>query len=148
LGLSAVIVFALVREKRTRRSRSHHLLRKTLTKKEIWYDFFARFGSGFAYLGAASWVTSYFVHSYHVPLIQAGALGTLMTAVGVIGYPLGGVLSDRIFGRRAVTILMGVAGIGILIYENWPVTASVDLESQRRNMETCAEDNWSEGIKT
>lgn len=92
-----------------------HLMKQTLAKRTIWYDAMARFGSGFAYLGAASWTTSYLVSTLHASIVEAGAVGAWMTAIGVIGYPAGGLMSDKILKRRALTILVGEVGIGVLV---------------------------------
>ncbi len=117
LGLSAVIGYALIRNRQRRKYsttfKTYHI-RGTLAKREIWYDSFARFGSGFAYLGVASWATSFLVSTYQTTLAQAGAIGASMAAVGVFSYPIAGLISDRVFKRRALTIFIGVVGIGLL----------------------------------
>ncbi len=118
LGVSAIIVGLLVAEKKNAKlpaTLPKTIVLRTLTNKEVWFDSLARFGSAFAYLGAASWMTSYFVKSLDVPLVQAGVFGAWIILVGAFGSPLGGMISDRIFKRRALTILMGIAGVGIVM---------------------------------
>lgn len=86
-----------------------------LKNRLLWYDSLARFGSGFAYLGSAAWVTSYLFRNAGLPLVQAALVGSAMSGAGILGYPAGGIVADKILKKRAPVVLLGTFMIGLLV---------------------------------
>lgn len=85
-----------------------------LKNRLLWYDSLARFGSGVVYLGSAAWVTSYLYHAVGLSLVQAGIVGSAMSAAGIVGYPVGGIVADKVLRKRAPVVLLGTLLLGVL----------------------------------
>ena len=85
-----------------------------LKNRLVWYDSLARFGCGITYLGSAAWVTSYLFHAAGFSLVQAGLVGSVMSSAGIIGYPMGGMVADRVLKKRAPVVLLGTFVLGSL----------------------------------
>lgn len=56
-----------------------------------------------------TWVTTYLVRGFALPLAQAGALGSLVLAMGIAGRSLGGVVLER--GVPPVGLIRGALGL-------------------------------------
>jgi predicted MFS family arabinose efflux permease len=71
-----------------------------LTDSGVWTLCILCFLAYALYLFLNTWVPSYLVENFGVPLAVGGLLTALLPAVGIVSRPSGGVLSNRLFGRR------------------------------------------------
>jgi len=71
------------------------------------------------------WVTTFLVHDFGLALVDAGAAGSAILALGVLSRPLGGLIVDRgLLGARAVmrlTVLSGALGLAALAWPGRPL---------------------------
>ncbi|PSP72112.1 MFS transporter [Halobacteriales archaeon QS_3_64_16] len=100
-----------------------------LTDRAVWTLCVLCFLAYALYLFLNTWMPSYLVENFDVPLAVSGLLTALLPAVGIVARSSGGVLSNRLFGRRrrpvaivafvvaapAVTSVAVVSGVGLLI---------------------------------
>jgi predicted MFS family arabinose efflux permease len=100
-----------------------------LTDPAVWTLCVLCFLAYALYLAFNTWMPSYLVERFGVSLAVSGLLTALLPAVGIVARSSGGVLSNRLFGRRrrpvaiaafaiaapAVTSVAVVSGVGILI---------------------------------
>lgn len=78
-----------------------------------WFCFFYTVTFG-GFVGLAYSLGMYFKDRFNVSPAHAGDLVALCTAVGALGRPIGGGISDRIGGIRSLYIYYSVAGVALI----------------------------------
>lgn len=88
--------------------------KSVLKSKALWYNCLARFGIIFSTIGATSWAPKYLVSQLNFSIVNAGLVSVLLPLPGLLGAPLGGVVADRVIGRRAPSLFFGLSTTGLM----------------------------------
>jgi len=90
----------------------------------LWFCLFYCFTFG-GFVGLASFLVIFFHDQYSLQKVTAGNLTALCVFAGSFLRPLGGYLSDRYGGARVLTVLFGLAAVGLVAVSFMPPVAWV-----------------------
>ncbi len=112
--LTIYIVFSKEAPLQVRKKKISDYFRMFQDKDVHWFCFFYTVSFG-GFVGLAYSLGMYFKDRFSLTPAQAGDLVALCTAIGALGRPIGGAISDRIGGIRSLHVYYTVACIALVI---------------------------------
>jgi len=85
--------------------------------RQLWIAFLSFFCLLYIQFGGMMWYPTYFQRAFGINVFKAGTLASIFPLMGLVARPLGGILSDRLFGgRRKPVILIGMGAMTICLF--------------------------------
>jgi sugar phosphate permease len=81
--------------------------RTIFKKRSLWLLTFATVGYFCSSTALITWAPTYFINFFEVSAVHAGLLLSLFSGLGVLGSPIGAILSEHVIRKRAPVILLG-----------------------------------------